>query len=138
MWYIHVVELTQPLLGKKLRFILSDRFDFHMIKNQTIAVHAFASRILMSFSVHETLLPRQVNLFSSFRAPQFSVEMSPFLLKHIYFVLSAFTWRPMLSAACSRLCSRDSAKVDVFAKSSVICIVCVRNSFCGVSSAFRF
>ena len=35
---------------KKLRFTLSDRSDFHMIDSLLIAVHAFASRVLMSFS----------------------------------------------------------------------------------------
>ena len=43
---------------KKLRFILSDRSDFHMTDSQSIADHAFAGCVLMSFSVDETLLPR--------------------------------------------------------------------------------
>ena len=43
---------------KKLRFILSVRSDFHMIESLSIAVHAFVSRVSMSFSVDETLLPR--------------------------------------------------------------------------------
>ena len=43
---------------KNLRFILSDRSDFHMTDSLSIAVHAFASRVLISFSVDETLLPR--------------------------------------------------------------------------------
>ena len=42
---------------KKLRFILSVRSDFHMIDSLSIAVHAFVSRVSMSFSVDETLLP---------------------------------------------------------------------------------
>ena len=42
---------------KKLRFILSVRFDFHMIESLSIAVHAFISHVSMSFSVDETLLP---------------------------------------------------------------------------------
>ena len=42
---------------KKLRFILSVRSDFHMIESLSIAVHAFISRVSMSFSVDETLLP---------------------------------------------------------------------------------
>ena len=50
----------------------------------SITVHTFASRVLMSVSVDETLLPRSVNLFTSFRELQLSVEMSPFWLKHIY------------------------------------------------------
>ena len=43
---------------KKLHFILSIRSDFHMTDSLLIAVHAFASRMLMSVSVDETLLPR--------------------------------------------------------------------------------
>ena len=62
---------------KKLRFILSVRSDFHMTNSLSIAVHAFASRVLMSFSVDETLLLGQVNLSTSFRGQPFSVEMLP-------------------------------------------------------------
>ena len=43
---------------KKLRFLLSVRFDFHMIDSSSIAVHAFVSRVSMSFSVDKTLFPR--------------------------------------------------------------------------------
>ena len=43
---------------KKLCFILSVRSDFHMIDSLSIAVHAFVSRVSMSFSVDERLLPR--------------------------------------------------------------------------------
>ena len=46
---------------KKLRFILSDWSDFHMIDSLSIAIHAFVSRVLISFSIDETLLPRLVN-----------------------------------------------------------------------------
>ena len=63
---------------KKLCFILSDRLDFHMNNNLSIAVHVFASCILMSFSVDETLLLRYMNLSTDFREPSFRVEMSPF------------------------------------------------------------
>ena len=42
----------------KLRFILSVRSDFHMIDSLSIAVRVFVSRVSMSFSVDETLLPR--------------------------------------------------------------------------------
>ena len=41
-----------------LRFILSVRSDFHMTDRLSIAVHSFVSRMSMSFSVDETLLPR--------------------------------------------------------------------------------
>ena len=43
---------------KKLCFILLDRSDFHMTDNLSIAVYAFASHVVMSFSIDETLLPR--------------------------------------------------------------------------------
>ena len=43
---------------KKLHFILSVRSDFHMTDSLSIAAHAFASRVLISFSVAETLFPR--------------------------------------------------------------------------------
>ena len=63
--------------GKKLRFILSIRSDFHMTDNLSITIRAFASHVLISVSVDETLLPRYVNLSTSFRELPFSVEMSP-------------------------------------------------------------
>ena len=43
---------------KKLRFISSVRNDFYMIHSLSIALHAFVSRMSMSFSADETLLPR--------------------------------------------------------------------------------
>ena len=76
---------------KKLRFILSIRSDFHMIDSLSIAAHAFVSRVSMSASVDETLLPRQVNLSTSFGELPPSVEMSPVGLKHIYSVFCALS-----------------------------------------------
>ena len=120
---------------KKLRFILSVRSDFHMTDSLSIAVYAFASREWMSLSVDETLLPRWVNLPTSFSELPFSVEMSPLWLKPIYSVLGALAWRPMPTAVCSRLCSRVSAWVGAFARSAVIDVVDVRNCLCRVPSA---
>ena len=51
-------RIDSTAVWKKLRFILSDKSDFHIIDKLLIAVHAFASRILMSFSVDEILLVR--------------------------------------------------------------------------------
>ncbi len=59
--------------------------------------YAFVSRMLMSFSVDETLLP----------------------FKDIYSVLCALTWRPMPAAARSKLCSSVSAWLGVFARIAV-------------------
>ena len=59
---VHVVHpyssIDTTAASKKLRFILSVRSDFHMTESLLIAVHAFASRVLMSVLVGETLLPR--------------------------------------------------------------------------------
>ena len=63
---------------KKLCFILSDQSNFLLIGNLSIAVHAFTSHLLMSFSVDEMLLPRYLKLFTNFREPLFNVEMPPF------------------------------------------------------------
>ena len=92
---------------KKLPFILFDRSDFHMTYSLSIAVQAFVSLMLMSFSVDETLIPRLVNLSTSFRDLSFSAETSLLWLKHINSVLSALTSRPMPPAARSRLCRRN-------------------------------
>ena len=69
---------------KKLHFILSDRFDFHMINHLSIAVHEFISHLLMLFSVNQTLLPRLLNLSSNFREVPLNVEM-PFFICFLYF-----------------------------------------------------
>ena len=42
-----------------MRFILSDRSDFHKTERLSIAVHAFASHVLMSFSVDKKQLPKK-------------------------------------------------------------------------------
>ena len=78
---VHVVHpyssIDTTAVWKKLCFILSVSSDFHMIDNLSIAIHAFASHVLMSFSVDETLLPGLVNLSTSFKGPPFSAKMLP-------------------------------------------------------------
>ena len=106
-------------LKKKLRFILSVRSDFHMTDSLSIAVHAFVTHVWMSISVDETLLPRLVNLSTSFRELPFCAEILPLWLKHMYSVLCAFSRRRMPAAARSRLCSRVSTWAGVFARSSM-------------------
>ena len=121
---VHVVHqyssIETTTAWKKLHFILLDSFDFYMIKKLLITIYAFASCILISFSVEEMLLLRYVNLSIDFRESAFRVEMSPFWLKDMFYILSAFTWRPMPPAACSRLYSRDSAWVAIFARSAML------------------
>ena len=108
-WCIYVVVLIRPLLGK-LRFFLSDRFGFHRTNNQSMAAHAFANAVWMSFSVHDFSF-----CFRGRWEPSSSMKMWPLLLNHVY---SAFKWRPTLSAVCFRLCSRNSAWVGILARSS--------------------
>ena len=137
---VHVVDpyssIDTTAAWKKLRFILSVRSDFHMTDSLSIAVHSFASCVLMSFLFDKILLPREVNLSTSFKGPPLSVSMSSLWLKHVYSLFSALTWRPMPAAARSRLCSRDSAWAGVFARStmslvfSTSVIVCEGVSFC--------
>ena len=78
---VHVVHLYSSIdmtaAWKKWRFILSVRFNFHMTDSLLITDHAFASRVLMSFLVDETLLPWWVNLSTSFKCSLFSIVMSP-------------------------------------------------------------
>ena len=71
MWCICIAELTQSPFGRNS--------DFHLFDN--LVVHAFASCILITFSVDETLLPKYVNLSTKFREPPFSVDISSFLIK---------------------------------------------------------
>ena len=78
-----------------------------MTDNLSIEFYAFAGHILISLSVDKTLLPRYVNSSIDFRQPLFNAEISPFLIKHMYSVYFAFTWRPMLPDAYSRHSSRD-------------------------------
>ena len=79
MWCIHIVELTRPPLEKKMRFILSDWPDFHMIDNLSIVVLSIVVwRILISLSDDEMLLPRYINMSTNFREPPFRVEISLF------------------------------------------------------------
>ena len=72
---VNTVVLTQLQL-KKFRFILSDRSDFHMTDNLSIAVHVFAWRMLTSVSVDEILLPKYVNLSTNFRSRTLRVDGS--------------------------------------------------------------
>ena len=57
-----------------MRFILSDRSDFHMTDSLSIAVHAFTSRVLKAFSADKTLPSRLVNFSTSFREPLFDFD----------------------------------------------------------------
>ena len=51
---------------------------------------------------------RYMNWSANLRGLPLRLEMAPFCLKHVYFVLFAFMLRPMPPTAWSRLCSYDS------------------------------
>ena len=79
-------SIDTTAVWKKLRFILSVWSNIHMTDNLSIAVHDFASRMSMSFSVDETLISWRMNLSTSFGELLFSLEMWPLWLKHMYSV----------------------------------------------------
>ena len=88
LWY-RSIDTTAD--WKKTAFPLIGQVWLPYDRYLSVAVHAFASRELMSFSVDETLLSWYVNLSTSFRELPLSVEMSPLWLKHIYSVLCELT-----------------------------------------------
>ena len=77
---VHVVHpyssMNSIAAWKNLPFILSDRSVFYRNDSQSKAVHAFASHVLLSFSVDEMLLLRYVHLSTNFRESPMSGEMS--------------------------------------------------------------
>ena len=134
---IHVVHpygrIDTTTTWKKLCFISLDGWDFHMINNLWIVVCAFASCILMSFSVNEMLLLRYVNLSTKFRESPFWVKMSPFWLKHIYFIFVCIDMEANVTC-----CLLQTMQLG-FGLSRCICqnryVICVHYSLCGVPSA---
>ena len=54
-------------LEKKMHFILSDKIDFHMIDNQSIADHTFTGHILMSFSEVEAPASKEGEIVLKFQ-----------------------------------------------------------------------
>ena len=54
---LDALRKNESIYFPPLRFILSFRSDFHMTDSLSLAVHAFARRVLISLSVDETLLP---------------------------------------------------------------------------------
>ena len=62
---------------KKSCIIWSERANFYMIDNLSIAVHPFPMRILTSLSIDEILLPRYVNWSTNIRCLALKVEMAP-------------------------------------------------------------
>ena len=125
------ISIDTTAAWKKLRFILSVRTNFHMTDSLSIAVQALASRILMSVSVDETMLPRQVNLPTSFRELPFTVEMSPVWLKHIFRLVRI----DIEDNACSDLFHTIKLSFGLYGsicqKRCIIGVVSVGNCFAG-------
>ena len=128
-------SMDMTTVWKKLCFILSDRSSFHMTDSLSIAVHVFTSRDLLSFSVDETLIQRQVNLFTSFRDWPFSVEMSLFLILIKAHVFRFVSIDVEAYAACCLLQKIRPKRVYLPEAHCVISVVCVRNSLYRLSSA---
>ena len=139
---VHIVhpysKIDAAAAWNKFRLILSNRSIISMINNRWIAVHTFVSPILMSFSVNGMLLPMYVNLSTDFREPPFSVSISSFLLKHMYYFFSAQTWKPMPLIAFSRRSSGDFAWVSVFERSAMSSVSVIVSSGYRLLLAFCF
>ena len=70
-------------------------------------------------SLHLSVVDNEKGTFGS---PSTTVTNFTYLI-YMYSVLFAFTWKPMPPAASSRLCSRDSAWVGVFARSAILSVL---------------
>ena len=117
---------------KKLHFVLSERSDFQITDSLSIAVYAFASHVLVSFSVDEMLLLRKVNLSTNFRQQPSSVDIWSIcaLIKVVIYIyiykLDGF--RSRLRASCdtmSCIYAHTCIHTCVCAPISVCVCVCV-------------
>ena len=133
-WCIHIAVSIRPLLGK-MRFILSVRSDFHMTDNLSIAVDAFATHVLLSVSVDETLLPWYVNLSTCFRESSLCGDVT-FLIKAHVFLLVCVDMEPY-ACGCSLQIMLWGFILGgyICLKRYVIGVVHISNYLCGVSSA---
>ena len=66
-----------------------------MIDRLSLGVYDCSYLMLTSLSVNEILLSRDVKWFSNFRGFPLKVEMASSGLKHMEFVSSTFTLKPM-------------------------------------------
>ena len=114
MWGIHREVLTQPQLGRNP--VLFNRTD-----QVSVWSIPFARRMLISPSVDEILLPRYINLL---------VILEALRLKPMNSVLFVFTYRPMPSAACTRICGKGSVRSGVFARSTRSSVLVIISTFC--------
>ena len=111
---VHLYNSTATA-WKKSCFILSERSDFSMINNLSIAAHTFAK-----FSIYD-IAARYVNRSTNFRGLPHNVEIIPLCLKDINSVLFACMLKPIPSTVCSMLCSRDSTWAGLFEKLYIMC-----------------
>ena len=103
----HAIVLTRLQLRK-----ISVLFYFIRLlygRHRPIAIYALLLRMSTLLSLDEILLPRYMNWCTNFGGMPFKEEIAQFWLKHRNSVLSEFMERPMILAACFRLCRKDSA-----------------------------
>ena len=102
----------------KSHFILSEKSDFYLINNLSIAVHAFPMHILTLLSEGKMLLARYVGYSTNFKSFLLQLKFAPSCLKYMNSALFAFILKPMPLAVCSRLCSKDSVWAGLLARST--------------------
>ena len=133
---VHVVHLYSrtgiTAAWKEMRLILSDRSDFHMIDNRSIEDHAFARRILMTLSVDEMLYG------GTWTGPLIS-DNHDLVRGYLLLDRSICTLFCLHSHGGHTSCSLGFGLARYICKKrDVICVVCIRSSLYGVSSASCF
>ena len=83
-----------------------------MIDNLSTELYVFTVHTLISLLVDKILRKRYVNRPYHFRVLPLKDKNALSCLKHMNYVLFAFSWRSITPAACSRLCDQDSPFVD--------------------------
>ena len=128
------ISIDTATTRKTSRFIISNRSDFYMIDNLSIAFYALA-RCMLSLSEDEMLLPMYEDIFTYFRLA-ISSGNGPFIFKtqELCFICirvetNSFCWLRQAMYQGFSL-SRSICK-----KRYLICIDCVHYSYCGILSA---
>ena len=117
--------MDTAIAWNKPRFIYSDKPNFRMIDNLPVAFHAFARFML-------TLLQRYTSWSANFRSLPLSV--SSFITHLLCFILHSRRDQclPLLAPGYAKRFSLDRCICE---ECSVVCIVYICHSLCGISSA---
>ena len=115
LWCIHIVVLTQLQFRRNLILF----YPIHQISIWSITSQWYSMPLLCIWwhRLQEIKWCR-CGMRTNFRSLLLRVEMALFSLKHVNSVVFAFISKPVLPAACSRLCIKDSTWAGLFARST--------------------